>query len=37
MTTKVSEYGGDKEEKFFVSQKFVKQLLKTDIIEAIVS
>lgn len=37
MTTKVSEFGGAKEEKFFVSEKFVKQLLKTDIVEAIVT
>ena len=37
MTTKVSEFGGESEEKFHVTEKFSKDLLKTDILEAIVS
>jgi hypothetical protein len=37
MTTKVSEFGGESNEKFFVSEKFIKSLIKTDIIESIVS
>jgi DNA topoisomerase-2 len=34
---KVSEFGGEASEKFTVSDKFAKSLLKTDIIEAIVA
>lgn len=35
MTTKISEFGGTPEEKFKVTEKFSKALLKTDIIETI--
>ncbi|CAK64327.1 unnamed protein product (macronuclear) [Paramecium tetraurelia] len=35
MTTKVSEFGGSSEEKFKVTEKFSKALIKTDIIETI--
>ena len=36
MTTKVSEFGGEASEKFHVTEKFSKDLLKTDILDAIV-
>lgn len=36
MTTKVSEFGGEPSEKFHVTEKFSKDLLKTDILDAIV-
>jgi DNA topoisomerase-2 len=37
MTTKVSEFGGPANERFHVTEKFSKALLKTEILEAIVS
>lgn len=35
MTTKVSDFGGSNDEKFKVTEKFSKALIKTDIIETI--
>jgi DNA topoisomerase-2 len=37
MTTKVSEFGGASDEKFHVTELFSKNLLKTDILDAIVT
>lgn len=35
MTTKASDFGGSNDEKFKVTEKFSKALIKTDIIETI--